>query len=176
MWVMMPVYANSQFNIPEAIYSIIPMTNAIMVVLLQLPVTSLTKRFPTLPVVTAGAAFYTLAVGSVALAQNITGFWISMVIMTIGELIIVPTSSTFVANRAPEDKRGRYMSIYGLSWGIASGIGAPIGGLLSDQLGPAYIWYGGFLFGALSVIGFLALGRYNTRHSAPKAQSVGTSE
>ena len=43
--------------------------------------------------------------------------------MTIGELILVPTSSTYVANLAPIDKRGRYMSLYGLSWPVGAGIG-----------------------------------------------------
>ena len=43
-------------------------------------------------------------------------FWISMVVMTVGELILVPTASTYAANLAPVDKRGRYMSIFGLSW------------------------------------------------------------
>jgi MFS family permease len=176
MWVMMPVYANSNFGIQEIAYSIIPITNALMVVLLQVPVTQLTKRFPTLSVVAIGAAFYALATGSVALAGSLVGFWGSMVIMTIGELVIVPTSSTFVANRAPADKRGRYMSLYGLSWGAASGLGALAGGFLNDTFGPVYIWYGGFIAGILAVIGFLYLARLEARHPGNEIQPVPLSD
>ena len=50
-----------------------------------------------------------------------------MVIITVGEMIVMPVSMALAARFAPEDMRGRYMSIYGLSWGIASGISAPMG-------------------------------------------------
>jgi len=79
-----------------------------------------------------------------------------MVIMTIGELVIVPTSSTYVANLAPTAKRGRYMSIYGLSWGAATGIGSLLGGFLNDFFGPQAIWYGAGLIGTTATILFLS--------------------
>lgn len=63
-----------------------------------------------------------------------------MVIMTTGELLLVRTSSTYVANLAPADKRGRYMSIYGLTWGVSSGVGPLVGGMLSDNIGPKAPW------------------------------------
>jgi MFS family permease len=77
--------------------------------------------------------------------------------MTIGELILVPTSSTYVANLAPADKRGRYMSIYGLSWSISTGIGSLIGGTLNDVLGLQAIWYGGAIIGFFGVLAFLLM-------------------
>jgi len=127
MWVLLSVYAKTNYGVPENIYGFIPMTNALMVVLFQLPITALTRRFNPLPVITVGALFYALGVGSVALGTGFWWFWASMVIMTIGELIIVPTSSTYVANLAPTDMRGRYMSLYGLDrrgcqWGWTSGL------------------------------------------------------
>jgi dipeptide/tripeptide permease len=74
-----------------------------------------------------GASFYTIATGSMAIGQGFWNLWISVVIITIGELIIVPTSSTYVANLAPADIRGCYMSLAGLTWGVASGIGRVFG-------------------------------------------------
>jgi MFS family permease len=155
MWVLMPIYAKQNYQVPERLYGLIPTTNAIMVVTLQLIVTQITKRYPPLIVMATGAAFYAFAVGCVSFVEDFIGFWICMVIMSIGELIIVPTTSTFVANLAPSDKRGRYMSIYGLSWGIATGIGSLLGGILNDQLGPKAIWYGAFIIGSCAIIGFL---------------------
>ena len=107
-----------------------------MVVTLQILITRVTKRYPTLPVVAVGAFFYAIAVGGIALMSGFTGFWICMVVMTIGELIIVPTSSTYIANLAPVDMRGRYMSFYTLTWGVAAGIGPIFGGFLNDIIGP----------------------------------------
>jgi MFS family permease len=78
-----------------------------------------------------------------------------MVVMTIGELILVPTSSTYVANLAPADMRGRYMSIYGMTWTISTGIGPVAGGMLNDRLGPLAIWFGGGAAGLFSALLFV---------------------
>ena len=157
IWVLLPVHATENYAVPMQKYGFIPTTNAIMVVTLQLFITRITKRYPTLSVVTVGAFFYMLAVGLVSIMNGFWGFWICMVIMTIGELIIVPTSSTYVANRAPVDKRGRYMSLYALTWGVASGIAPVLGGFLNDSYGPTAIWIGGGIIGLLSVIAFSTL-------------------
>jgi MFS family permease len=87
------------------------------------------------------------------------GFWLSMVILTMGELILVPTASKYVADHAPADLRGRYMSIYWLSWGVARTMAPLIGGLLNDTIGGRAIWLGGLAIGAASTSGLLLLGR-----------------
>jgi MFS family permease len=159
MWVLLSVYVKTEYGIPENQFGLIATTNALLVVIFQLPVTQRTKRFPPIRVMTAATAIYAVAVFSISLASGFWGFWLCMVFMTTGELMLVPTASTFAANLAPIDMRGRYMSIYGLSWGIASGISSPIGGFLSDTFGPQYIWYGAALLGVMGVISFLFLGR-----------------
>ena len=80
-----------------------------------------------------------------------------MLILTVGELMIMPTSSTYVALLAPADKRGRYMSLFGLTWSLASGIGPVFGGVLNDNLAPQAIWYGGALVGFVGVLGFILM-------------------
>lgn len=167
MWVLLAVYAKQNFGLPESRYGLIPMTNALMVVFLQMAVTQFTKRRPTLSMVALGALFYAVGVGSVALGRGFWGFWLSMVIMTVGELIITPTSNTWIANRAPADMRGRYMSLYSVTWPVAQMIGPVMGGLLNDNLGPVTIWYGGLVIGLLSTAGFLLLRRSLKRAAAP---------
>lgn len=159
MWVMLSVYSKTNFSLPESRYGMIPMTNALMVVLFQLPVTQWTKRQKPHTMMALGAFFYAAGVGSVALGSGFWGFWLSMVIMTIGELILVPTSSTYAANSAPAHMRGRYMSVYGLTWNAAQGIGPVAGGFLNDTFGPRTMWYGGGLSALVSSWLFLLLAR-----------------
>ena len=157
MWVLLGVYSKQNFSIPESQYGWIATTNALMVIFFQIPVTSVSKRYPNLGVLIIGAIFYATAVTSIAFGQGFWWFWCSMVIMTIGELLLMPTSSTFVANLAPPDKRGRYMSIYGLTWGAASGTAPLLGGFLNDTFGPRMIWFGAGLVGLIGIFGFLIL-------------------
>jgi MFS family permease len=159
IWVLMGVYAKEQFHIPENRYGFLATTNALMVVFFQVYVTRFTKQYPALRVMVVGSLFYAMGVGSVALARDFWGFWSSMVVMTIGELILMPTSSSYVANLAPADMRGRYMSIYGLTWNVAAGIGPVVGGFLNDNVAPAATWYGGMIAGLFGMVGFMRLAR-----------------
>lgn len=82
-----------------------------------------------------------------------------MIIITIGEMIIVPTGSAYVANIAPEHMRGRYMGIYSLTWSLSIGIGPLLGGIMSDNVGPSATWIGGFVFGLTSMAMFFVIER-----------------
>jgi MFS family permease len=157
LMVLLPVYAKEQYGVVESQYGFIMATNAVMVVLFQYPITQRTRRYPALPVLAIGAAFYAVGVGTVALGQSFGSFLVSMAILTIGEMMMVPTGTTVVANLAPADMRGRYMGVYGLTWGLGMGLGPVLGGFLSDQIAPVAIWYGGLAIGLVAALGFLAL-------------------
>jgi MFS family permease len=166
LWILMPVYAKVNYGIPEALYGWIPTTNALMCVFVQYSVTGITRRHPTLPVLGAGMLIYALGAGSVALMTGFWGFWLSMVILTFGELTVVPTASKYVADLAPADLRGRYMSIHWLGWGLARTLSPIIGGFLNDNIAPQAIWIGGLLIGLSSTLGLFLLGRKLTSKPA----------
>jgi MFS family permease len=168
LWILMPVYAKTNFGVPEAQYGWIPTTNGLMCVFVQYFITRVTRRHKTLPVVGAGMLIYALGVGSVALMTGFWGFWLSMVILTFGELTFVPTASKYVADSAPSDLRGRYMSIYWLGWGLARTLSPIIGGFLNDSIAPRAIWIGGLLVGLTSVFGILLFSRLSpTEQTSP---------
>lgn len=157
VWVLLSVYLKTQFGISEQLYGWLPTTNALMVVFFQVLVTRWTKKFPAVQVMAWGAVFYILAPLLIAVSNGFWGFWLGMVTMTVGELVVVPRASAYAANLAPVDKRGRYMSLYGLTWNVAAGISPVMGGLISDQLGPRAPWLGGALIGVLAVLAFRRL-------------------
>jgi MFS family permease len=140
-------------------YGFIMATNAIMVVLFQYSVTRKSEGFPPLRVLALGALLYAAGVGSVALGQNAPAFVVSMAILTLGELLLVPTATALAANLAPPDMRGRYMGLFGLTWSIGFGIAPVIGGVLNDRVAPVAIWYGGLLMGLTAAAGLMLLER-----------------
>jgi MFS family permease len=170
IWILMPVYAKTNYGLPESLYGWIPTTNALMCVFVQYAVTRITRRHRTLPVLGVGMLVYALGVGSVALMSSFWGFWLSMVILTFGELTLVPTASKYVADLAPADLRGRYMSIYWLGWGLARTLAPIIGGFLNDNVEPRAIWVGGLLIGLTSTGGLFLLSRLSAARTAPLAE------
>jgi MFS family permease len=159
MMVLLPVYAKENFGVPERAYGFIMATNAAMVVLLQYATTRRTQRHPSMSVLAVGSVFYAVGVGLVGLSSSFFGFWLSMVVLTVGEMIMIPTSTALTASLAPPDMRGRYMSVYALTWGLGFGIGPVIGGLLNDRLAPVAIWAFGALVGVLAAAAFAMLSR-----------------
>ena len=170
MWTLLAVYINKYFGLPEYLYSWMPITNALMCVFVQYPVTMFTRRLRAKTAITLGMLVYALGVGSVAVMTSFWGFWLSMVIMSFGELILVPTGSKYVADIAPEDLRGRYMSVYWLTWGVARSAAPMVGGYLHDAIAPQAIWWGGLAIGLTSTLGLFLLSR--RRETSPEIALV----
>ncbi len=167
LWSLMAVYTKQNFNLPESLFGWLPTTNALMCVFVQMFVTRISRRSRPLPVAVIGMLTYALGVGSVALMKNFWGFWASMVLMTFGELILIPTVSKYIADQAPTDMRGRYMSFYWFAWGIARATAPLIGGFLNDNISPRSIWVGGLTIGLASTIGLAIFNKLRKTSDRP---------
>jgi len=162
LWTLLAVYTKQNFGLPENLYGWLPTTNALMCVLVQFPVTQISRRFRPLPVIAVGMMIYALGVGSVTLMTHFWGFWTSMVLITFGELTLIPTVSKYLADLAPAHMRGRYMSFYWFGWGIARAAAPLIGGFLNDNISPRSIWIGGLTIGLVSTLGLAFFSRYKS--------------
>jgi len=163
MWVLLAVYLKQNFGIGESTFSWIPTTNALMVVFLQVFVTRSIKTYRDTQVMPIGAIFYVAAMLIVGVSSRFWGFWMAMVVMTLGELITAPTATTFVANLAPPAQRGRYLGVFGLTWHVAMAIGPFAAGVLTDAFGIRSPWFAGAVVGVLSVYAFATLDRRRAR-------------
>jgi len=159
LWILLAVYIKQNHGILESQYGLIQMTNAAMVVMFQIGVTSITKRYLPLPVLAVGTLIYAFGVGSIALGQGFWGFWMSLIVITMGELMVMPTSNTYVADLAPLDMRGRYMAAFAFAPGVGRSIAPMIGGLLNDQIGPRAIWIGGGVIGLASALSYFIISK-----------------
>ncbi len=147
LWMLLAVHAKTNYGIAEDVFGFIPTTNALMVIFFQLLVTRVVKNRPPAAVMTVGALFYGVAVMGVGFGRGFWAFWVCMVIATIGEMILLPTSTNYVSSLAPEDKRARYMSLFTVTWSIGTALGPLIGGILNDWISPSATWIGTGLLG-----------------------------
>ena len=91
------------------------------------------------------------------LVSNFTMFMIAAIVVCIGEMLFFPTSQALVANFAPEDMRGRYMAIAGLTWSIPATIGPGAAGYILDHYNPSFLWYIGGCICIISAFGYYSL-------------------
>jgi MFS family permease len=157
-----PVYLKESFDIGEARYGRLMTLNAMMVVLLQFPITRITDHYrrSQMQIMALGAFLYALGFGAKGFVGTLPLFAFSVAIWTLGEMVIAPVSTALVADMAPEAMRGRYMGILGLTWGIGYGLGPTLGGTVMDNLGGRYIWYTSLILGSMAAAAFLLLGQF----------------
>jgi MFS family permease len=90
----------------------------------------------------------------------VSAYWLfvtAVVIITIGEMIIMPVTSALAANFAPTEMRGRYMAVFGLTWAIPATVAPTAAGIILDNYDPNLLWYIGGVLCLVSVASFYAL-------------------
>lgn len=173
---LLSVYTKENFHIPENQFGQILAVNALMVVFLQYGVTRVTNRYRPLLVMSFGSFIYALGLTGYAISSMLPHFMLAMAVMTIGELIVSPTSNAMAANMAPPDKRARYMGIYSLTYTFGTGVGPIAGGVLSDNFGPSAIWYGGAFTAMLASLGFGLMLRAQSAKAKSEVASTALSD
>ena len=159
LWMMLAAYTSQNFGLSESRYGFIPTTNALMVIFLQLLVTRQVNRHRQQIAMAAGSLIYAVSILSVAFGTGFWWFWLCMVGATIGEMILVPTTTTFTSQLAPPALRARYMSLYTLTWSIGTGLGPLLAGFASDLFSPRAMWYAAGSAGFVAFLVFLQLAR-----------------
>lgn len=124
-------------------------------------------------VVAAGAVAVLLCVLALALANGPAG-WVAagllvagVLSLSLGECLVGPAVNALVMSLPPERLRGRYSSMFGISWTLPSVVGPGVVGVLLDW----NVWALWWVFGALvaaGALGFLVA----ERHLPAQALSV----
>jgi MFS family permease len=166
------VYLRDVHGVSEQGFGYILSLNAAMVVLFQFPITRRISRYRPLVMMAVGTLLYAVGFGIYGFVSAYVLFLVAMAVITIGEMLIAPVSQAMVAHLAPEDKRGRYMAVFGLSWAIPWSIGPLLAGLIMDYADPRWVWYAAGLVGLAAVAGFLLLQRRVERRAEQDVEAL----
>lgn len=128
-----------------------------MVVVFQFWITRRIEKRPPMLMMALGTLLYATGFAMYGLVSAYVLFLLAMVVITIGEMIVSPVSQALTARMAPEDMRGRYMAIFGFSWGVPFAVGPLLAGLLMDNGDQRLLWYIAGGVGMLAAAGFLSL-------------------
>ena len=157
MYNSLSVYLRDNHGIEPQGYGILLTSSAITVICLQIWTMRVIKVRPPFLMMALGTLFYLVGFGMFGLVAAYWLFVLAVVIITVGEMIVVPTSQTLAAGFARIDMRGRYMAAFGLSMSIPAALGPLAAGVVLDNYRPDLLWYLAALFCAISAAGFYAL-------------------
>ena len=135
----------------ESAYGLVISLNGALVVLFELPLTMVTRRYPARKVMAIGFLLVGLGFASCGLGGSMALLLFTMGLLTCGEMIAMPVSGAYVADLAPPDLRGQYLGAYGLVWAVALVCGPSLG-LMLYGVSPAWLWLTCGLLGAVAAV------------------------
>lgn len=156
----------------ETLYGALLGWNGLMVMIAELPLTSVTQRFDARRVMAIGYVLLGAGFALNAGAHTVAWLFIAMTVFTIGEMISMPVSSAYVAQLAPERMRGRYMGVLSLTWSLSSIFGPQLGFRVFAYQ-PQILWLACGLTGAMAALTLLRVGRGSAEDGLETASEIG---
>jgi MFS family permease len=157
MYSTLSVFLRDEHGVSPREFGLLLSLNAATVVLFQFWLTRRLRPYRPMALMAVGAALYMVGFSLYGFVSTLWLFAAAMLVITFGEMIVIPTAQALVSRLAPEDKRGRYMAVFSLSWGVSSTIGPWGAGIILDNYNPYWVWYLCGILAAVSVGGFLVL-------------------
>jgi len=151
------VFLRDVHGVPERGYGLLMSANASLVVLLQFWITSRLRERPPMLVIALGTGFY---LAGLTMYGYVAVYWLfltAMMLITIGEMIVLPTAQALAAKFAPEQRRGRYMAFFGISWMLPSMFGPTLSGMILDGPNPRLLWFVCGISCAVAIVAFISL-------------------
>lgn len=152
-------YYKIALHFNEQFIGLIGALNGVMIAVIEMVlVFKLENRRSSLFYITRG----TLLVGIAYLMLNIFHIGhvmalVMMVVMTMGEILVLPFMNTFWTARSADHNRGEYAGLYTIAWSVAQTAGPFLAAQLAELAGFRVLWWalGGMSF--VTAMGFLWL-------------------
>ncbi|MER7535753.1 MFS transporter [Streptomyces sp. NPDC097704] len=142
----LPVFLTRDVEMPDALAGAVFAVNTVLVALLGVPAARLASRGRRTRTAALGAATFALSFAAFAAlphlvrgADALVAVLAVAVLYTAGELVHSAPSQSLSVQAAPDHLRGRYLSVYQLSWSVCRTIAPMLLGFLLDT-GPWHLW------------------------------------
>lgn len=157
MYNSLSVFLRDEHGISPQGFGFLLTLSAIIVILFQFWTTRMIKTRSPFLLMAVGSLFYLVGFGMYGFVSVYWLFVVAIAIVTIGEMIVMPTSSALAANFAPEAMRGRYMAIFSLVWVVPFAVGPTAAGLILDNYDRNLLWVIGGGLCAVAALAFYLL-------------------
>jgi len=137
--------------------------NTIVIVLFEMVLVHAIERRNPLKVVAVAGLLIGLGFGLIPYATSVAALIGTVLLWTLGEMLAAPMMQTWVANRAPEHSRGRYLAGFSMVFSVASVIAPWAGTHLYEFAGPDWVWHACLAIGVAQIGGFWWLARKECR-------------
>ena len=168
---MIPIHAEHIFaDKGVELYGQIAGFNGFIVIVFTPILTSLFSKKKNIRRIIYGGILYTIGFGMLGFVSSKTAFFTSALIFTLGEILIVISSTPFIVNHTPASHRGRMNSVLPLIIGLGHTLGPVIMGNILDIIPISVGWkYIGIIMLTFTTL-MLLVERIDNKNSKQKQQ------
>jgi MFS family permease len=150
------IFTVDMLGFSTAQFGLLLTLNGLIVIFFQYPMTLALRRLAKFRALMLGSLLYAFGYLSLGWITQFEWALVAMAVITGGEIIHAPVSLSVIGELSPQDQRGQYMGLYGLSQTIGMAIGPLLGGVLIDAFpfNPELIWAPIALIAFIAVIGY----------------------
>jgi predicted MFS family arabinose efflux permease len=138
--VVLPLTVTQSAGYPAVVFGLMAALNGVLVAGFEISIVARLKRFRRLRLAALGYTLVALGFGMIGLVMHWAWFVLAVLVFTLGEILSAPQQMAFVADWAPPEARGRYLSLYQATWSIAFAVNPTLTLPLHAALGERAFW------------------------------------
>jgi MFS family permease len=145
--------------VPFRTWGLLLMMNAFIVATVQYPLVRRLRRKNAMLLLSLASLLLGIGMGGSALATGVVWLVLWVAVISFGEIFLSPVTATVVSDLAPEEVRGRYMSVWTVVWNGGASFGVLMGGLSLQRVGGRQTFAAAMAFGLAGAVAFALLSR-----------------
>lgn len=135
-----PLTLRDVHGLDEPAIGLLFAVNTFVIVLLEMPLVRSVEAMAPLRVAAVGSIFLAAGLGTLPWASGYVALVGTVVLWTIGEMLVFPVLESFAAGRAPAARRGEYLGLYTACFSVASLVGPIVGTQVYGMWGSDALW------------------------------------
>ncbi|HKR59260.1 MAG TPA: MFS transporter [Pyrinomonadaceae bacterium] len=148
----MPLFVVRDLHVSEAGFGMLLAINTVMIILTEVPLNTAMSHWSHRRTIALGALLVGAGFGGLAISGSAGAVAATVVVWTVGEMILLPASSAYVSDIAPAAQTGVYMGLYTMGFSLAFAIGPWLGVEILEKFGPVAVWLGMFGCGCFTAL------------------------
>jgi MFS family permease len=137
---VLPLTVTQSAGYPAVVFGLLAAVNGILIAFFEISITARLTRFRRLRLAALGSFLVAVGFGMIGLVMHWAWFLLAVVVFTSGEILSSPQAMAFIADWAPPEARGRYLSLYQAMWSVGFALNPTIALPLHAALGERAFW------------------------------------
>ena len=170
---VLPLTVTQSAGYPAVVFGLLAAVNGVLIAFFEISITARLKGFRRLRLAAVGSLLIAVGFGIVGLVMHWAWFLLAVLVYTAGEILSSPQAMAFIADWAPPEARGRYLSFYQAMWSVGFAVNPAIALPLHAALGERAFWGLMPLVAVPGVLVLLRLDRTADRPERLRGRSTG---